>query len=165
MHISTSQCVYSGTLLQRNHWDQQFCPLQRGVPNCLSRNNKNGDRQLGHLINYYRSCKRLPLYFLESVYTSQQVFQECTIEIHVANCIPVEHGLYTQFTRPFPFLQNIIQQIAKVLQHTKQNGGKPQFTTYESDYLFHLSMQESGLHLVQLCEKYMQGSTTFSPYY
>ena len=62
----------------------------------LSSNNglKNSDRQLGHLF-----------YFKSALF-------EMWLRL-VANCIPVGHGLHTQFTRSFPFLQNII--------HTQRN--------------------------------------------
>ena len=33
------------------------------------------------------------------------VFMEIWLHHHLANCIPVGHGLYMQFTRPFPLLQ------------------------------------------------------------
>ena len=76
---------------------------------CLSSNSslENGERELGHLFRYYRSCKNTSTIPLgERAYSTTGKFKSTLFDIwplhHPANCIPVGHGLYTQFTRPFP---------------------------------------------------------------
>ena len=68
---------------------------------CLSSNSslENGERELGHLSRYCRSCKNTSTILLGSVLTSQQVILKTPLfEIwlhHPTNCIPVGHSLYS----------------------------------------------------------------------
>ena len=75
---------------------------------CLSSNNslENGERERGHLFRYCRNCKNASTTLLrERAYSTTGEFKSTLFDIwsrHPANCIPVGHGLYMQFTRPFP---------------------------------------------------------------
>ena len=74
---------------------------------CLSSNSslENSQKDLGHLSHYCRNCKNTSrIGFRERAYSATS---NSLLEIwlrHPAN-IPVGHGLYTQFTRPFPLLR------------------------------------------------------------
>ena len=58
---------------------------------------ENGERKLGHLFRYCRSCKNTTLRG-ERAYSATGKFKSALFDIwlrHPANCIPVGHGLYT----------------------------------------------------------------------
>ena len=77
---------------------------------CLSRNSslENDAREVGHLFCYCRNCKNtLTILLRELAYSatgnSRVHYLKSGYIIQLIKCIPVGHGLYTQFTRPFPF--------------------------------------------------------------
>ena len=72
-----------------------FCHMTQ----CLSSNDglENGDRELGHLFWYYRSCKNTSTIYLIEVRTLQQVFQECFI-VASSSCIVVGHQTFLAFS-------------------------------------------------------------------
>ena len=61
---------------------------------------KNGEIKLGHLFHYSRGCKNtLTILFREHAYSTTGKFKSALFDIwlyHLANCILVGHGLYTQ---------------------------------------------------------------------
>ena len=79
---------------------------------------ENGARELGHLFHYCRSCKNnLTILLRERPYstTGDSLFQIWLC--HPANCIPVGHSLYTQFTRPFPSFAEVGPACETSYQH------------------------------------------------
>ena len=96
---------------------QSHCSIlsHNALHHCLSTNSslENGKRELGHLSATTGAVKTLWLYFSGSVLTLQHIIQECIIRNLVtssANCIPVGHSLYMQFTRPshpLPFFAEV----------------------------------------------------------
>ena len=70
---------------------------------------ENDEHEVGHLFCYCRNCKNTSTILLrERAYSATGNSRVHYLKIwlrHPANCIPVGHGLYTQFTRPFPFLR------------------------------------------------------------
>ena len=75
---------------------------------CLSSNSnlEKGERALGHLF-CYRSCKTLTIPLRECAYSATANSRVHYLIHHPANCIPVGHGLYMQFTRPFPLFAEV----------------------------------------------------------
>ena len=98
---------------------------------CLSSNSslQNGEGKLGHLFHYCRSCKN----------TSTILLGECKSALfeiwlrHPANCIPVGHGLYTQFTRPFPSFVEVGRACETIAGH--------QVNIYKTTLWIHVSAQ------------------------
>ena len=73
---------------------------------CGNSSLENSKRELGHLFRYCRNCENTSrLVFRERSYSatgnSRVRYLKSGYVIQL-NCIPVGHGLHTQFTRPFP---------------------------------------------------------------
>ena len=87
-------CVLPHCTVWSNHVTI-FCHMTQ----CLSSNDglENGDRELGHLFCYYRSCKNTSTIYLIEVRTLQQVFQECFI-VASSSCIVVGHQTFLAFS-------------------------------------------------------------------
>ena len=70
---------------------------------CLRSNNdpETGNREPGELFYYCRSSKNTFTMLLE-----EHVHRYSCYILHLANCIPVGHSMYTQFTRLSLFWQN-----------------------------------------------------------
>ena len=104
MHIqAVSRCtVQCGTIT--------FCHIDV-LHDCLSTNSSldNGEKELRHLFRYCISCKSTSTILLrEHAYSATGKFKSASFDVwlrHQANCIPVGHGEYTHFTRPFLLLQ------------------------------------------------------------
>ena len=91
-----TECTHCGTITLQYY----------ALHDCLSSSLENGERKLGHLFCYCRSCKNtLTIPLGKHAYSATGKFKSGLFDIwscHPANCIPAGHGLYTQFTRPFP---------------------------------------------------------------
>ena len=110
-------CVYKPCPAAQYSAVQSHCSIlsHDTLRHCLSSNSRleNGERELGHLFCYCRSCKNTSTILLrEHAYsaTGNSRVHYLKFEIwlcHPTNCIPVGHCLYTQFTRPFPSLAEV----------------------------------------------------------
>ena len=99
-------CIYKlcPAILYSVVWSHYNILSHDTLHQCLSNNNglEKGDRELGQLFCYYGGCKNS----LTILHRERAHFATGYIIWNlVTSYIPGAHNLYTQFTRPCPFLQ------------------------------------------------------------